>query len=232
ESSLASGVRSVAQGYDAEATEVDAQAFGSSSSASGVSSQARGTKAIASGTNSIADGTDAGSYATDGIAMGTGAQAGVASPLPEEAYRNTSSIAIGDNALADHRKALAVGSSALASAESAIAIGTKAMASTPRSVALGDHSTTEAAVGTASAEIDGKTYVFAGQNPVGTVSVGTSVGTADEQRTITHVAAGRISADSTDAINGSQLYNTNQALESLADDLDTAAGSVVDVLGG
>src|SRR5205814_10624760 len=59
--------------------------------------------------------------------------------------------------------------------------------------------------------INGKTYAFAGTTPVGTVSVGD----AGAERTITNVAAGQINAGSTDAINGSQLFATNTAIEDL-----------------
>jgi len=87
-------------------------------------------------------------------------------------------------------------------------------------VALGSGSVTETAVGTAGTTIRGKDYAFAGTAPVGTVSVGDK----GSERTITNVAAGRISADSTDAINGSQLHATNQAIE----DLQGGVGEVKD----
>jgi autotransporter adhesin len=77
---------------------------------------------------------------------------------------------------------------------------------------------TDAAVGTSGATIQGKHYDFAGTAPVGTVSVGAQ----GAERTITNVAAGRISADSTDAVNGSQLYATNSAI----DDLQTGVGNL------
>ena len=66
-------------------------------------------------------------------------------------------------------------------------------------------------MGTASTKIRGETYQFAGSKPVGTVSVGSK----DAERTLTNVAAGRLDASSTDAVNGSQLYATNQALNKL-----------------
>ncbi|MBO3278329.1 hypothetical protein JFY56_24235, partial [Pseudomonas sp. Milli4] len=87
-----------------------------------------------------------------------------------------------------------------------IAIGKGATAATANSVALGDGATTAAAVGTASAKIADTTYNFAGAVPTGTVSVGK----AGAERTLTNVAAGRLSATSTDAVNGSQLFATNQ----------------------
>jgi autotransporter adhesin len=59
--------------------------------------------------------------------------------------------------------------------------------------------------------INGQTYTFAGTAPTSTVSVG-DVGS---ERTITNVAAGRVSASSTDAVNGSQLHATISAIEAL-----------------
>ena len=70
------------------------------------------------------------------------------------------------------------------------------------SVALGNNTTVAMAQDTHSYTIDGKVHNFAGIAPVGTVSVGAS----GKERTITNLAAGRISGSSTDAINGSQLY--------------------------
>jgi autotransporter adhesin len=252
----AQGVDSMAFGTRSNASGVRSQASGTDASASGVNAQASGTDASASGSSSIATGTDASGYASDGIAMGTGAQSGLANPLPEEEFRNTNGIAIGNSSLADNRNALAlgveaqareesstalgdsaeataidalaVGSSARSTAESAAALGKGAEATHERSVALGAGSITSAPIGTSGATIDKVEYTYAGTDPVATVSVGSE----GEERTITNVAAGRVSAASTDAINGSQLHGTNMALEALADDLDTAGASVADVLGG
>jgi autotransporter adhesin len=82
-------------------------------------------------------------------------------------------------------------------------------------------------VNTPNAQIGGKGYQFAGTNAGSTVSVGT----VDGERTITNVAAGRISTTSTDAVNGSQLNATNEAVSSDAmnvDQLKQAIRSVVD----
>lgn len=80
-------------------------------------------------------------------------------------------------------------------------------------VVLGSHSTAESSdvVSTPSYTYAGGTVNFAGTAPVSTVSVGAT----NQERTITHVAAGRVSADSTDAINGSQLYGANQQIDNL-----------------
>lgn len=84
----------------------------------------------------------------------------------------------------------------------AVAIGHKASVTSDESVAIGHEANADTVIGTSSADIAGKTYNFAGGTPVGTVSVGD----AGKERTITNVAAGRISDISTDAINGSQLH--------------------------
>lgn len=84
----------------------------------------------------------------------------------------------------------------------AVAIGHKASVTTDESVAIGHEAKADTVIGTPSADIAGKTYNFAGTTPVGTVSIGD----AGKERTITNVAAGRISDTSTDAINGSQLH--------------------------
>ncbi|KJZ14412.1 MULTISPECIES: YadA-like family protein [unclassified Halomonas] len=119
----------------------------------------------------------------------------------------------GSGASASGTDSLAMGPAAVSSATNGVAIGNGAKASVANSVALGNGATTEAAVATTTATVAGTDYALAGSSPTGTVSVGTS----GSERTITHVAAGRLSATSTDAVNGSQLHATNQALGNLAE---------------
>ena len=77
-------------------------------------------------------------------------------------------------------------------------------------VILGNDSTDGDVVGTSSYTFNnGKTVNYAGTTPISTVSVGAK----DKERTITNVAAGRVSATSTDAINGSQLYGSHQMID-------------------
>ncbi|WP_336220485.1 YadA-like family protein, partial [Citrobacter amalonaticus] len=105
----------------------------------------------------------------------------------------------------------------------AVAIGMGAVANNAGDVALGAGSVTGATSGTAGATIAGTDYVFAGVNPTSQVSVG-SVG---NERLVTNVAAGALSADSTDAVNGSQLFATNSAINSLNSSVTSLdAGSV------
>lgn len=105
-----------------------------------------------------------------------------------------------------------------------VSIGTNAKVTADNSIALGSDSVANSAVATASANINGRTYSFAGATPVGTVSVGDS----DKERTITNVAAGRISNTSTDAINGSQLHSVIQEMNSVSYDTLTKANDYTD----
>ena len=100
------------------------------------------------------------------------------------------------------------------SANNTFVMGNNVKTSLDNGVVLGNNSTAESsdAVSTLSyTYADGTTVKFAGTTPVSTVSVGAT----GQERTITHVAAGRISADSTDAVNGSQLYGANQQIDNL-----------------
>ncbi len=118
--------------------------------------------------------------------------------------------------------AMAVGVRAVAAGASATALGDNAKASHANGVALGAGSVTSEAVATTHGTINGKTYDYAGAAPTSTVSVGSE----GNERTITNVAAGRVTADSTDAINGSQLYATNQAVEGLGVRMTTVENTV------
>ena len=129
------------------------------------------------------------------------------------------SVALGNTSQTSAADSVAVGSGAKTSAAAtkSVALGSGATASTARSVALGDGSTTAAAVANTSTVINGVTYANAGATgataPVGVVSVGTA-GAATRQ--IQNVSAGQVMASSTDAVNGSQLFATNQAVGALA----------------
>ena len=98
-------------------------------------------------------------------------------------------------------------------ANNTFVMGNNVKTSLDNAVVLGNNSTAESSdvVATPSYTYAGGTVNFAGTAPVSTVSVGAT----DAERTITHVAAGRVSAESTDAINGSQLYGANQQIDNL-----------------
>jgi autotransporter adhesin len=117
---------------------------------------------------------------------------------------------------------VALGTSATSNGVQAMALGTGSQAAFAGSVALGAGSTTDAAVATTGTTLNGTAYTFAGGAPGSTVSVGS----AGAERTITNLAAGRISATSTDAINGSQLYATNQTVALLNSQITNLSNTV------
>ncbi|HEA3263395.1 TPA: YadA-like family protein [Pasteurella multocida] len=182
----------------------------------GYNSNAKGYQAIAFGSeakttenagSSIAFGTKAQTRASSSLAIGMQAETGFE----------------GSTSALDGAYAVALGREAKAKRENTLAFGYKAVADHKDAVALGANSVTAEAVATNDATVNGFTYSgFAGKTPLATVSVGK----ASAERTITNVAAGRINATSTDAINGSQLYLALNALGNVGNTL------VTNVLGG
>lgn len=120
---------------------------------------------------------------------------------------------IGHNAELKGESNAVVGAYNHVTANNTYVLGDHVTTTLDNAVVLGSYSTAESTdvVSTPSYTYAGGTVNFAGTAPVSTVSVGAT----GQERTITHVAAGRVSADSTDAINGSQLYGANQQIDNL-----------------
>ena len=203
--SHATEVSSLAMGNNSKATNTYAYAIGGSAEAKGRWSIAMGTNAVAEDDASVSIGTW--SKATTGQSVAVGYQANAKQLGATALGRQTNASAVdataigsGSNSTAEN--GTAIGKSASVSAKDSVAIGTGAKATNENAVALGTGSETAAAVATASESVNGVVHNFAGINPGSTVSVGKT----GMERTVTNVAAGRISATSTDAINGSQLY--------------------------
>ena len=190
----------IAIGHEAQADKTWGIAIGTRATASDVRSLALGHQAKSAGYKANAIGADATANGNHANAIGSSATA-----------TGDHAQAFGAGAQATGVRTNVFGSDAAATADYSIAIGNKANASTANSIALGADSTTRSATNVTSATVAGHTYGgFAGTSPVGSVSVGK----AGQERQIHNVAAGKISADSTDAVNGSQLY-------SVANDLQT-----------
>lgn len=128
-------------------------------------------------------------------------------------YKNSitadNSYVVGSNSNVSADGAMVLGNNASVTAKNAVALGNNTKVDNESAVALGTGSETAAAVATPSATINGAVHNFAGINPSSTVSVGK----AGMERTVTNVAAGRISAISTDAINGSQLHAVTSEMD-------------------
>ena len=190
----------IAIGHEAQADKTWGIAIGTRATATDVRSLALGHQAKSTGYKANAIGADAAANGNHANAIGSSANA-----------TGDHAQAYGAGAQATGLRTNVFGSDASATADYSIAIGNKANASTSNSIALGANATTRSATNVTNATVAGHTYGgFAGTSPVGSVSVGK----AGEERQIHNVAAGKISADSTDAVNGSQLY-------SVANDLQT-----------
>ncbi|WGE51708.1 YadA-like family protein [Actinobacillus equuli subsp. haemolyticus] len=191
-SSLASGPESTALGYNSTASAQNTVALGSDSIANATSALAVGVGATATADSAVAIGNDSNATGKSSVAIGESSNA-----------TGTYATAVGDTSTATGDRSVAFGIDAKARNTSTVAIGDNATATLDNSVALGSGATTEVAVNTDSATVNGITYSgFAGNTAHSVVSVGNG----NQKRQIQNVAAGRISATSTDAINGSQLY--------------------------
>ncbi|HEY0121120.1 MAG TPA: hypothetical protein VGC14_05030, partial [Rhizobium sp.] len=245
----ATGAGAVAVGYNAEAAKW-ASALGLDSQATATGATALGFSAVASGANAVSIGGAGGNGTTPltvanstratgagAVAIGAnatrGAQANAADSIAlggqsTVAAVATSGIAIGNTATVNGVDGIAFGRSSTAGGAGAVVLGAGATANNANSVALGSGSVTAAAVSTQTGVIDGTTYTFAGGTPTSAVSVGAS----GNERQIQNVAAGQIGENSTDAINGSQLYATSQAIETLSDTVDANKTHYLSVNGG
>ena len=211
----ASGINALAFGDGAVGSSDNTIAMGGASRATAYSSMAFGLGSNASGRFSIAMGEQSNAAVEHSIATGYSASAKEAFAISQGAYseaRQRATIALGYTAKATDQDAMALGSFANASANSAVALGPHAKSNAYRSVALGSHSeagsnafdaTSSSATFKDAAGAD-TTIRFAASSS--TMGGAVSVGKAGEERQIHNVAAGRLSATSTDAINGSQLY--------------------------
>ena len=208
------------------------QAFGSNARAYGGSSMAFGNNAKASKGGAIAMGNGSQSRGDWGVAIGNGAKAlaqgaraiganstadatNAAAMGWDSVASGEASIAIGETAKATANNSIAMSKAAIAAADDSIAIGKNASvdANQQRSIALGANSKTDNVVSTPNQLVNGLWYKnYAGGSADSTLSVGSDT----LKRTITNVAAGRVNAQSTDAINGSQLYAVANTLGNLA----------------
>ena len=210
---------SIAVGRGNNATNTNTVVIGRDSNASGNQSVAMGASANSKGTNDTAIGNDVTADGDNSVAIGRSATTKSSSSLAIGTYGTKGTSATG-------AYSIAMGRDVTASAESAIAIGKDAVADKKNAVAFGSGSdTSSSATAQSSTTIGSKTYswnkgVLSGADLAG---MQVSVGAAGKERQIKNVAAGEISANSTDAINGAQLYSVASGL---AKDLKTPYVSI------
>ena len=213
-------------GFGSTASAANATAIGTAASALANETVAIGQKANASGQNSNAFGSQANASGTSSLAVGTGSVASGDSAVAignDSTVTGGSAVAIGASATSTGKWSTALGDSANAKGEKSVALSKDSYAKDDNSVALGSGTITRSATQENTATVNGITYSgFAGNTPVAVVSVGSdktetytppdhstpgrTVTITPHTRQIINVGAGEISATSTDAINGSQLY--------------------------
>ena len=206
------------------------------SSAKGNYGAAVGYQAKADGENSVALGKGAEATGKNSISIGTG---NIVTGIGSGAIGNNNGVvsannagAFGNNNTLTGDSSRIVGNSSTVTTTDTFVMGNNSTSNVTNSVVLGSNAAatsaaTASSAGTttyASSVINGTTYNYAGATPTGVVSVG-DVG---KERRVQNVAAGLISADSTDAINGSQLYATNSAINAL----QTGAAGIVQYSNG
>ena len=214
-------------GFGATANSANATAIGTAASALANETIAIGQAAKASGQNSNAYGSQANASGTSSLAVGTGSVASGDSAVAignDSTVTGGSAVAIGASATSTGKWSTALGDSANAKGEKSVALSKDSYAKDDNSVALGSGTITRLATNVTTATVNGITYSgFAGNsNNIAVVSVGSdktetytppdhstpgrTVTITPHTRQIINVSAGEISATSTDAINGSQLY--------------------------
>ncbi len=223
--SKALGIMSIALGDTANASKEYSMALGANSAANGTDSLALGRQSLASAANAIAIGAET-EAAENATAVGTKAEA-----------NGLNSVALGSGSIADVDNTIALGNQSQAIAAGAIAIGQANKADGVNAIALGNGSITGGAnaialgqgsyaglengiaIG-AQATAQGKNSIALGAGSVATEADTVSVGNTTAHRKIVNMAKGDIDNNSTDAINGSQLYAISK---SVADNLGGGA---------
>ena len=200
----ASAVVSTAVGNGAKASAIQASALGNGAEATGGSSIAIGAKARASGSDALASGSNANASSINAVAVG----------------KDSNSSAV---------NSIALGTSSNVSAVSAVVIGTQAKGTHENSVTLGSYSSSAAndfnQTAKALSYFGDKSSVTVKYNGTSSTQKGAvSVGDGKLVRQIQNVGAGRITDKSTDAVNGSQLYQAyyNAGFNIQNNDTDTS----------
>lgn len=202
----------VAIGNQARVSSYDSVAIGNGAFVSGESSVAFGRSNNVTGENSVAIGANNGT-----VAGGQSAVVGYNNKIGADKEQ----LVFGSNSESSGQGALVFGTHAKSLATDAVAFGNNTLADKANSVAVGTNSVTDDAVATNNIVINNTTHVFAGTTPNGVVSFGSKAragagGVTQYNRQLTNVSAGQISADSLDAINGSQLYAAIDEIETNA----------------
>ena len=215
----------VAIGNQARVSSYDSVAIGNGAFVSGESSVAFGRSNNVTGENSVVVGANNGT-----VAGGQSAVIGYNNKIGSQKEQ----LVFGSNSESNGQGALTFGTHAKSLATDAVAFGNNTIADQANSVAIGTNSVTDSAVGVDGITINGTRHVFAGEQPASVVSFGAKAragagGVTQYNRQLTNVSAGQISADSLDAVNGSQLFAAIDEIETNAKQIAKNKKNVKDV---
>lgn len=238
----AAGRNSFAFGSHAESLVEYTVAIGNQARVSSYDSVAIGNGAFVSGESSVVLGRTNNVTGADTVVIGAnnGTVAGGQSAIV--GYNNKigadkEQLVFGSNSESNGQGALTFGTHAKSLATDAVAFGNNTIADQANSVAIGTNSVTDSAVGVDGITINGTRHVFAGEQPASVVSFGSKAragagGVTQYNRQLTNVSAGQISADSLDAVNGSQLFAAVDEIETNAKQIAKNKQNIKDVAVG
>lgn len=213
----------IAIGNQARTASYDSVAIGNGAFVSGESSLAFGRSNNVTGENSVAVGANNGTVA--------GGQSAVVGYNNQVLDNSKEQLIFGSNSKTKGQGAIAVGTHAQSGAIDALAIGNNTIADRANSVAIGTNAVTDDAVGVDGVDLNGSRHAFAGEQPGAVVSFGSKArtgagGVAQYNRQLQNVSAGRVEADSLDAVNGSQLFAAYDEINSLGAKVHTNTSNI------
>ncbi|HCB3751846.1 TPA: YadA-like family protein [Escherichia coli] len=231
DTALADGEKTIALGNTAQAYEIMSIALGDHANASKEYSMALGASSAASAANAIAVGRNSAANGTDSLALGRLSLASAANAIAmgaeSEAAENAtaigfnadasgkSSLALGDNASAGESNSIAIGQGSVASKVGSIVLGSNSKSAGENAIALGNNSNAGGKNSLAfgfGTTANGDNAVAIGANSSAGADNTVSVGNSSLKRKIVNMGNGDIKIDSTDAINGSQLYAISKSV--------------------
>lgn len=240
--SKAMGRNSFAYGSHAEALVEYTYAIGSQARTSAYDTVAIGNGAYVSGVSSVAIGRTNNITGGNTVVVGANNKDIKGNQSTVIGYNNKMAgdmeqTIIGANSETSGQGAMAIGTHTQASAIDAVAVGNNIIADKQNAVAIGTNSVTDDAVGVDGITINGTRHVFAGEQPTSVVSFGAkgragAGGVKYYNRQLQNVSAGRIEADSLDAINGSQLYAVVDEVETNAKQIAKNKNNIKDIAVG
>lgn len=215
----------VAIGNQARVSSYDSVAIGNGAFVSGESSVVLGRTNNVTGADTVVIGANNGT-----VAGGQSAVVGYNNKIGSQKEQ----LVFGSNSESNGQGALTFGTHAKSLATDAVAFGNNTIADQANSVAIGTNSVTDSAVGVDGITINGTRHVFAGGQPASVVSFGSKAragagGVTQYNRQLTNVSAGQISADSLDAVNGSQLFAAIDEIETNAKQISKNKQNIKDV---